>query len=420
MANNIYIGARYVPIFADPVEWDNLRTYEPLTIVTYQGTSYTSKKAVPVGIALNNTEYWVVTGNYNAYINELQEEISDINDNLTTTTNTANSARNLYAGNSRKFVFVGDSYNMALHHGGWGAGVIKRLGLTAGVDVWNSGVGGANFSAGTLLSQLHTIAASMTADEKASITDVVVQGAVNDWAASYDDVATGVTNCETYVRTTFPNAKYWIILASWSYETAGIREGTIATAHKAIYQTNKYGKICEAFRIFVDPYFLEDDMVHPTEIGMHNLSISISGILQGCEQFVPEYHDLQASFDGVTVYGNIDRYGVHVYKNDAVGFRFESPITVPGPGSSITLGTASLVNNLFENSAYFNGYVMYALSDQTFTSGRVTCQVVKNANRSWALKICSNEIIAGNTDYPVTNVIGVYLTFDCVLDYFRN
>lgn len=44
MANNIYIGNRYVPVFANPVEWDNLREYEPLTIVTYQGTSYTSKR----------------------------------------------------------------------------------------------------------------------------------------------------------------------------------------------------------------------------------------------------------------------------------------------------------------------------------------------------------------------------------------
>lgn len=78
MANNIYIGARYVPMFADPVEWDNLRTYEPLTIVTYQGTSYTSKKAVPVGIALNNTEYWVVTGNYNAQVQSLANDVSEL------------------------------------------------------------------------------------------------------------------------------------------------------------------------------------------------------------------------------------------------------------------------------------------------------------------------------------------------------
>lgn len=80
--NNIYIGNRYVPVFADPVEWNNLRQYEPLTIVTYQGTSYTSKKTVPVGIELNNKEYWVVTGNYNAQIDAIMHQISVINTDI--------------------------------------------------------------------------------------------------------------------------------------------------------------------------------------------------------------------------------------------------------------------------------------------------------------------------------------------------
>ena len=57
-----YIGSRYVPIFADPLEWDNEREYEPLTIVTHDEHTYTSKQAVPVGIAISNGDYWVMTG----------------------------------------------------------------------------------------------------------------------------------------------------------------------------------------------------------------------------------------------------------------------------------------------------------------------------------------------------------------------
>ena len=78
MANNIYIGNRYVPVFANPVEWDNLREYEPLTIVTYQGTSYTSKKTVPVGIGLDNKDYWVVTGNYNQQVEAYRQETNEV------------------------------------------------------------------------------------------------------------------------------------------------------------------------------------------------------------------------------------------------------------------------------------------------------------------------------------------------------
>lgn len=71
MATRQYIGARYVPTFANPIEWDNIRQYEALTIVTHNRNSYTSKKPVPPGIDISNTEYWVNTGNYNAQINQI-------------------------------------------------------------------------------------------------------------------------------------------------------------------------------------------------------------------------------------------------------------------------------------------------------------------------------------------------------------
>jgi hypothetical protein len=80
--NRQYIGARYVPKFADPVEWDNLRNYEALTIVTYAGTSYTSKKPVPVGTKLNNTDYWVETGNYNEQVEQYRKEVEIIKNEI--------------------------------------------------------------------------------------------------------------------------------------------------------------------------------------------------------------------------------------------------------------------------------------------------------------------------------------------------
>lgn len=70
-----YVGARYVPVFADPLEWSDQREYEPLTIVTYQGNSYTSMQSVPVGVDINNTAYWTQTGNYNAQIEAYRQEV---------------------------------------------------------------------------------------------------------------------------------------------------------------------------------------------------------------------------------------------------------------------------------------------------------------------------------------------------------
>lgn len=65
-----YIGSRYVPLFADPTEWNNTRTYEPLTIVLHEGNSYTSRQFVPMGVELTNTDYWLETGNYNAQLEQ--------------------------------------------------------------------------------------------------------------------------------------------------------------------------------------------------------------------------------------------------------------------------------------------------------------------------------------------------------------
>lgn len=90
-----YIGARYVPLFADPIAWDITQQYEPLTIVYYQGNSYTSKQAVPANIDISNTDYWALTGNYNAQIEQYRAEVQTYDNRITanTTSNTAQDAQ---------------------------------------------------------------------------------------------------------------------------------------------------------------------------------------------------------------------------------------------------------------------------------------------------------------------------------------
>lgn len=74
MPTTQYIGSRYVPLLADPVEWSSTKEYEPLTIVTYEGNSYTSRQFVPKGIDIDNEAYWALTGNYNAQIEQYRRE----------------------------------------------------------------------------------------------------------------------------------------------------------------------------------------------------------------------------------------------------------------------------------------------------------------------------------------------------------
>lgn len=70
---NTYVGARYVPIFDG--DWDNTKEYKPLIIVSYQGNSYTSKTFVPKQVAITDTRYWALTGNYNAQVEAYRREV---------------------------------------------------------------------------------------------------------------------------------------------------------------------------------------------------------------------------------------------------------------------------------------------------------------------------------------------------------
>lgn len=77
-----YIGARYVPKFYEGShgsEWDYNVAYEPLTIVTYLGNSYTSKKPIPAGVGnpKDNGDYWASTGIYNTQVEEYRQEVEE-------------------------------------------------------------------------------------------------------------------------------------------------------------------------------------------------------------------------------------------------------------------------------------------------------------------------------------------------------
>ena len=77
-----YTGMRYVPVFADPAEWSSANSYEPLEIVVHKGNSYTSKTFVPVGIDISDPQYWALTGNYNAQVEQYRKEVADVSDQI--------------------------------------------------------------------------------------------------------------------------------------------------------------------------------------------------------------------------------------------------------------------------------------------------------------------------------------------------
>lgn len=71
-----YIGNRCIPM---PMgNWDKTKEYENLSVVlANNGDSYTSKKNVPKGIELSNTEYWAISSRFNAQLETQKKRIDN-------------------------------------------------------------------------------------------------------------------------------------------------------------------------------------------------------------------------------------------------------------------------------------------------------------------------------------------------------
>lgn len=242
MATRQYVGARYVPKFATPVEWSASRQYEALEIVTHMNASYTSKKPVPTGVDINNTEYWTITGNYNAQVEQYRQETEQVASQVdtlsTSVSNLSNSVSSLnasigvinnsltdvqndvanvqseigipYSLKNKKVVLFGDSLNRS----GWGAQLNAILGCNGDI-VYNGSAGfvragtespyaGKNF--GQMLAQY---AEGISEAVRATYAAFIIAGGINDYEQSTSNVRTAATQFVSSVKNYFPNAKIY-------------------------------------------------------------------------------------------------------------------------------------------------------------------------------------------------------------------
>ena len=511
MAVTQYIGARYVPIiFQNPDDnsndWKAGLAYEPLTIVSYAGGSYTSKTAVPAGASnpADAPEYWVAIGLYsgqtaintnsitqirhaitpdteagytctsarnagdyvwiagslyqctaNVAVNESYTEginitpvdvmdiinsyfpvnTSNIADGAVTTNKLNNGAvtSSKIAAHSidkshmveDKYIFIGDSYNTAAHHGGWGSKIITLKTLTEGVNVWNSGEAGAGMANGRMLAQAQTIAGTMSAAQKLSITKIMVVSGANDWAVSDNDIVTGVNNLESYLATNFPNAELMLVAGEWSYENDTIRAKIINAYNMYATAVKKMKFIDKAYLLFLCPYFLETDHVHPTASGMANMGWMLNNLLNGGNVWTKKYSDLYATVtldDGApgsnsfNISGDISEAGTHVYKVNPVGVGFNNYTTITHTGTKIGTLTHNL---LFQRNAIVNGIASVRYKDENnnvaYGDIRVRIQFKLNNSDGWDVYLYSDSLKV-NADWPI-QINSLYLTFDAMLDF---
>lgn len=259
-----YIGARYVPLIDG--EWDNTKTYEPLTVVYYNGNSYTSRQHVPTGIDISNTDYWAQSGNYNAQIEAYRQEVWAFDDRIdaleadgsVTTQKIADGAvtnakiadgaitlGKMSAGNIRNMwsysmqfynknvVFFGDSYlapNIENSEHEW---LAQKLESELQMHRFNYAYGGAGFGRPTNLIKTQQDICDgistrsgytpMTSDEKTDTALVICMAGCNDLLnitsqnITQSMITTGINDFIAWANTTFPNARIVLIPFNWGY-----------------------------------------------------------------------------------------------------------------------------------------------------------------------------------------------------------
>ena len=276
-ANNVYIGARYVPKLVG--EWDSTKetAYEPLIIVTYQGNSYTSRQYVPAGIDISNTEYWVLTGNFNGQIESFRLALEAMNDRV-------DAAEQATRRNAHDFnaLIIGDSYSN--DSGEW-PDILKTYIGADNVDV--SAAPGALFGIDTandrsFYKMLADKLSSLSDAQKNKITDVLFVGGANDWAANESLIINAIDASANLLKNTVPMARWHIVAAGWNVDP----NQRINLINNAYYNYKKAAakngfKYSEAFQNLQNSNYFDEDGVHPNAAGSAALAGAVYSILTG-------------------------------------------------------------------------------------------------------------------------------------------
>lgn len=289
MAVKQYIGARYVPKIEG--DYNENRAYEPLSIVTYENSSYTSKKAVPQGVYPTNTEYWVLTGNYNGQVEQYREEVDSYREEVAEIQKEVDSLKN------RKFLIVTDSFGEVPTNETFVDYLVTYMGWTAD-DYILSAEGGSGFcSPGntthmTFSQRVNSLAGSMTEHDRSLITDILIVGGTNDCKTEYSGViGAAARDFATMAHNFFGNAKIRYIFAASLFKPS-TSELMASRKMKSVVRSAYYTAGSE--KAYTVAYPLADitiawtalyaDGVHPSAIGANVLARTISNYLKGVNE----------------------------------------------------------------------------------------------------------------------------------------
>lgn len=306
-----YVGPRFVPKFADPIEWQTNTTYEPLTIVTYFGNSYTSIHAVPANIMPTNSAYWAPTGNYNAQVEEYRQIVlgvqNDVQNLQTRMSANEETTANLIKWQTNTYIFIGDSYAIGFNPDGngsttdnsgsnvkaWPSYIQDYMGLTEGENAFTEGNGGSGFARGAVnngkrfVDLLNQAIARLTTYQKNSNVTVVALGGYNDRIYTAENLMPYIKTFVDTAKASMPRCKVYIgcvgknfgPLAADNESALGVFNGALPGYCKcgqagAGYIPNSENCLCRLSQFF-------NDYVHPNTNGQIAIAQLVSSFLLG-------------------------------------------------------------------------------------------------------------------------------------------
>lgn len=334
MATTQYIGARYVPAFyTNPDDnsnaWRAGVEYEALTIVTDVNQSYTAKIPVPasVGRPSENPTYWILTGAYNAQVEQYRQAVAGVQTDVDALTGRVDDIETDLSEeitpDNECYLFISDSYGGEYGNTSGDTTTIwselaNKLNMPG--RLWFGTFVASGFAYnpgnGTFLTKLQDNAANIAANVDVSkITKVVVVAGRNDYlAANETAVFSAMQAFDSYVKTTYPNAKrYYGFIANGDNNSAGSKADLILKSYRAYRRCNEFGGIyltgVEAGIHVIDG--LASDWIHPSIAGKKAIANAVYEALT-TGSFVASYPPASAVFTPRNGFGFISGYGLEL------------------------------------------------------------------------------------------------------------
>lgn len=304
-------GPRTVIVPADPIEWSNSKSYEYLTIVTSAdfGQAYISKKDVPSGTPLTNTEYWIPAATFNAQLAEIMRQLAGKADTSAVTAlqqslnnevtrakvaeqanataiakETARAKAAEAALDKQTVIVIGDSISRYAYDSdsdtvlNTGAELWENVHDKTGYSISNYSAGGAGFIVGAtpFLSQLSSAVEDF--DSVDDVRCVVVYGGTNDISAagtttnSFQDAVRAFMNA--YAESKFAKVPLFIVFNKGGMTTY---TGNMINAAMLAGQVGTLGKsspitLINATGLLAGYGYTGSDNVHPNNNGYNWLA----------------------------------------------------------------------------------------------------------------------------------------------------